>query len=58
MHRDVITKVLVAPGGFVVTASVDGHLKFWKKDSEGFEFVKHFRYVQPILETKWYYILV
>jgi len=51
MHRDVITKVLVAPGGFVVTASVDGHLKFWKKDSEGFEFVKHFRaHIGPILD--------
>ena len=43
MHRDVVTKVVVASGGFVMTGSVDGHVKFWKKDTEGFEFVKHFR---------------
>uniref|UniRef100_A0A1I7WZ24 peptidylprolyl isomerase n=1 Tax=Heterorhabditis bacteriophora TaxID=37862 RepID=A0A1I7WZ24_HETBA len=29
---------------FIITASVDGHLKFWKKKyAEGVEFVKHFR---------------
>lgn len=28
---------------FVVTGSVDGHVKFWKKQDEGIEFVKHFR---------------
>lgn len=29
---------------FIITASQDGHLKFWKKKhSEGVEFVKHFR---------------
>jgi hypothetical protein len=28
---------------FLVTGSVDGHLKFWKKKPEGVEFVKHFR---------------
>ena len=29
---------------FIITASVDGHLKFWKKKTgEGIEFVKHFR---------------
>uniref|UniRef100_A0A915AK17 PPIase cyclophilin-type domain-containing protein n=1 Tax=Parascaris univalens TaxID=6257 RepID=A0A915AK17_PARUN len=29
---------------FIITASVDGHLKFWKKKhAEGIEFVKHFR---------------
>ena len=28
---------------FVITASVDGHIKFWKKkQGEGIEFVKHF----------------
>jgi len=26
-----------------VTASVDGHVKFWKKQKQGIEFVKHFR---------------
>lgn len=28
---------------FIVTASCDGHVKFWKKQEEGVEFVKHFR---------------
>ncbi|KAM3959254.1 peptidylprolyl isomerase domain and WD repeat-containing protein 1 [Aphomia sociella] len=43
MHRDVVTHVLVTKTDFVVTASQDGHLKFWKKQEEGIEFVKHFR---------------
>ena len=28
---------------FLVTASCDGHIKFWKKQDEGVEFVKHFK---------------
>ncbi|XP_016369747.1 peptidylprolyl isomerase domain and WD repeat-containing protein 1-like, partial [Sinocyclocheilus rhinocerous] len=29
---------------FTITASQDGHVKFWKKkEDEGVEFVKHFR---------------
>lgn len=28
---------------FVITASCDGHVKFWKKQEEFTEFVKHFR---------------
>ena len=28
---------------FLITASYDGHVKFWKKQEEGIEFVKHFR---------------
>ena len=29
---------------FLITASQDGHVKFWKKkEDEGIEFVKHFR---------------
>jgi peptidylprolyl isomerase domain and WD repeat-containing protein 1 len=27
----------------VITGSVDGHLKFWKKQETGIEFVKHYR---------------
>lgn len=44
MHRDVLSHVLMTPGGtdFLVTASQDGHLKFWKKMPEGIEFVKHY----------------
>jgi len=44
MHRDTVTHVVFAPThDFFITASVDGHLKFWKKRHEGVEFVKHFR---------------
>jgi peptidylprolyl isomerase domain and WD repeat-containing protein 1 len=27
---------------FIVTTSIDGHLKFWKKMESGIEFVKHY----------------
>lgn len=34
---------------FVITASCDGHVKFWKKQEELIEFVKHFRaHLMPI----------
>ena len=28
---------------FIITTSVDGHLKLWKKQEQGIEFVKHYR---------------
>ena len=28
---------------FLITTSVDGHVKFWKKQEQGIEFVKHYR---------------
>lgn len=43
MHRDTISHVVVTKTDFVITASIDGHVKFWKKMEEGIEFVKHFR---------------
>ncbi|KAE8259794.1 hypothetical protein A4X13_0g766 [Tilletia indica] len=46
MHRDTINFVAAAPGNttdFLVTTSVDGHVKFWKKQETGIEFVKHYR---------------
>ncbi|KAG6586951.1 Peptidylprolyl isomerase domain and WD repeat-containing protein 1 [Phytophthora cinnamomi] len=44
MHRAAVSHVLVAPETqFVVTASVDGHVKFWKKMARGIEFVKHYK---------------
>ncbi|VDN02587.1 unnamed protein product [Thelazia callipaeda] len=44
MHRETITYVIATPTNFIITASTDGHLKFWKKKhGEGIEFVKHFR---------------
>lgn len=29
--------------GYLITTSIDGHLKIWKKQDHGIEFVKHFR---------------
>ncbi|KAL9951874.1 hypothetical protein ACROYT_G044613 [Oculina patagonica] len=43
MHRDVISHIVVTETEFLVTASCDGHIKFWKKQDEGVEFVKHFK---------------
>jgi len=43
MHRDILSFVTVTSSDFLVTVSVDGHLKFWKKQKKGLEFVKHFR---------------
>eukprot|EP00605_Chrysophyceae_sp_TOSAG23-4_P000284 GSChrysophyteH1.ASY1.ANO1.329.1 assembled CDS len=44
MHRDVISHVVVARAcEFVITGSVDGHVKFWRKMQNSIEFVKHFR---------------
>lgn len=28
---------------FLITTSIDGHLKLWKKQEQGIEFVKHYR---------------
>jgi peptidylprolyl isomerase domain and WD repeat-containing protein 1 len=39
-----VTQVAVAHGTeFFITASVDGHIKFWKKQPQGVEFAKHFK---------------
>lgn len=44
MHRDRLSHTLLCPiTEFIVTASIDGHLKFWKKMREGVEFVKHYK---------------
>ena len=44
MHRENLSHVAVAQATeFFITASVDGHIKFWKKKGEGVEFAKHFR---------------
>jgi peptidylprolyl isomerase domain and WD repeat-containing protein 1 len=39
---DVITHTAFA-SGYLITGSVDGHIKFWKKQPTGMIFVKHFR---------------
>lgn len=43
MHRDVVTHVVSSTTDFIITASRDGFVKFWKKQSIGIEFVKHIR---------------
>jgi peptidylprolyl isomerase domain and WD repeat-containing protein 1 len=42
MHRDVISHVIATKTLFLITASVDGHIKFWKKVEKGIELVKHY----------------
>lgn len=50
MHRDIVTHCLVSATDFIITASCDGHIKFWKKMETGIEFVKHFRsHLAPIV---------
>jgi hypothetical protein len=39
----------------MITTSVDGHLKFWKKNDKGIEFVKHFRAHIGIYFVPFYY---
>jgi peptidylprolyl isomerase domain and WD repeat-containing protein 1 len=50
MHRDVVSHVVVARScEFIVTASEDGHVKFWRKMQDSIEFVKHFHaHLEPI----------
>lgn len=44
MHRAPVSHLLaLAPHHFLVTASRDGHVKFWRKQRQGIAFVKHFR---------------
>ncbi|KAI9506718.1 hypothetical protein BX070DRAFT_238267 [Coemansia spiralis] len=43
MHRDTVSHVVMTKTGFIITISVDGHIKFWKKREKGIEFVKDFR---------------
>lgn len=44
MHRDIVSHIVLAPKtDFIITASTDGHIKFWKKTPQDIQFVKHFR---------------
>ncbi|KAH9936366.1 uncharacterized protein B0H18DRAFT_950676 [Fomitopsis serialis] len=50
MHRDVINFNIMTKTDFLLTTSVDGHLKLWKKQEHGIEFVKHYRaHLAPIV---------
>lgn len=49
MHRDVISHLQMTKTQFLITVSVDGYIKFWKKTATGIEFVKSFKsHVGPI----------
>lgn len=43
MHRGTVTHVHVTKTQFLITASVEGVIKFWKKTGQGIEFVKSFK---------------
>ena len=44
MHKDQLSFVTMTPlTDFLITSSIDGVVKFWKKSSEAVEFVKEFR---------------
>ncbi|ORY62263.1 uncharacterized protein BCR38DRAFT_371973 [Pseudomassariella vexata] len=44
MHKEQVSFVTVTPlTDFLITSSVDGVVKFWKKDGQGIEFVKEFK---------------
>lgn len=44
MHREQLSFVTMTPlTDFLITSSVDGAVKFWKKIAVGIEFVKEFK---------------
>jgi peptidylprolyl isomerase domain and WD repeat-containing protein 1 len=44
MHKDQLSFVTMTPHtDFLITSSIDGVVKFWKKMAVGVEFVKEFR---------------
>jgi peptidylprolyl isomerase domain and WD repeat-containing protein 1 len=52
MHRDTVTQVAVAHNtDFFITGSIDGHIKFWKKQQDGIiEFAKHYKaHLGPVM---------
>ncbi|KAF8627410.1 hypothetical protein AX17_006225 [Amanita inopinata Kibby_2008] len=50
MHRDVLNFCVMTRTEFLITTSIDGHLKLWKKQDEGIEFVKHYRaHLSPVV---------
>lgn len=43
MHKDHVTHAVWTRTDFLITASVDGYLYFWKKKEQDIEFVKKYR---------------
>jgi len=50
MHRDVVSHVAVSKNTeFLLTGSVDGHVKFWRKVQGDVDFVKHYQaHLKPL----------
>ncbi|CAL5228960.1 g12192 [Coccomyxa viridis] len=50
MHREIVTHaVMASQTDFLITASADGAIKFWKKRPKGVEFAKDFRaHIGPV----------
>ena len=47
-----VTSSSYSPSSSPITTSVDGHLKLWKKQEVGIEFVKHYRaHLAPIVSV-------
>merc|ERR1719361_2196506 len=43
MHKKTVTQIVMAPQyDFLITTSIDGVIKFWKKIETGIEFVKEY----------------
>jgi len=38
-----LMSIQISRTDFLITTSVDGHVKLWKKQDQGIEFVKHYR---------------
>ncbi|KAJ3502887.1 hypothetical protein NLJ89_g8684 [Agrocybe chaxingu] len=50
MHRDTVNFNIMTKTEFLITTSIDGYVKLWKKQEEGIEFVKLYRaHVIPIV---------
>ncbi|KAJ7935674.1 hypothetical protein B0H13DRAFT_1949159 [Mycena leptocephala] len=50
MHLDVINFCVVTKTDFLITTSIDGHLKLWKKQESGIESVKRYRaHLTPVV---------
>ncbi|KAH9922857.1 uncharacterized protein BXZ73DRAFT_91570 [Epithele typhae] len=50
MHREAINFNVFTRTEFLLTTSIDGHIKLWKKQEQGIEFVKHYRaHLAPVV---------
>lgn len=44
MHRDIVNNIIVSSkADVIITFSIDGHIKFWKKVFHLIEFLKNFK---------------